>query len=68
MAAPITPLDVLENRRNDMKTKMELLICRIQAEFCKILENEEESDKKFLVDKWARKEGGGGITCIIQVF
>ncbi|XP_060553310.1 LOW QUALITY PROTEIN: oxygen-dependent coproporphyrinogen-III oxidase-like, partial [Ruditapes philippinarum] len=35
------------------------------AEFCKALEAE-EGGKKFIVDKWQRKEGGGGITCVMQ--
>lgn len=37
-----------------------------QYEFCKALENEEESDKKFHVDRWTRPEGGGGVTCVLQ--
>ncbi|PVD28601.1 hypothetical protein C0Q70_11194 [Pomacea canaliculata] len=36
-----------------------------QAEFCKALE-EQDGEKKFQVDKWYRKEGGGGITCVLQ--
>ena len=27
---------------------------------------EETSGKKFRVDRWLRKEGGGGITCVLQ--
>lgn len=42
MAAPITPLDELEKNQNDMKAQMELLIMRIQAEFCRALEKEED--------------------------
>lgn len=66
MAEPITSWDVLSSREDDMKTKMELFIMKVQADFCRSLEAEEESDKKFIVDRWERKVGGGGITCILQ--
>lgn len=42
MAEPITPVDHLEKNMDDMKTQMELLIMRIQAEFCRALEEEED--------------------------
>lgn len=42
MANPITPIDKLNNNPTDMKTKMELMIMRIQTEFCKALEAEED--------------------------
>lgn len=66
MAAPVTPIEELEANPNDMKTKMELMIMRVQAEVCKALENEDSPEVKFIVDKWERKEGGGGITCVLQ--
>ncbi|CAH0399631.1 unnamed protein product [Chilo suppressalis] len=88
MAEPITPVAQLERTQDDMKTQMELLIMRIQAEFCRALEAEEDKawqdektvddydydedmylifpDAKFKVDRWIRKEGGGGITCVLQ--
>ncbi|KAK2575889.1 hypothetical protein KPH14_007258 [Odynerus spinipes] len=66
MAQPITPVDELEENSNDMKAKMELLILKIQAEFCKALESLEDNDSRFKVDRWTRKEGGGGITCVLQ--
>ncbi|KAB0790082.1 hypothetical protein PPYR_11909 [Photinus pyralis] len=66
MASPITPMEQLQSNPTDMKTRMELMIMKVQAEFCKALEKEENSSHKFLVDKWQRKEGGGGITCILQ--
>lgn len=65
MAQPITPLNQLSANEHDMKTRMELLILQIQAEFCKALEIEEDCNK-FKVDRWLRKEGGGGITCVLQ--
>ncbi|CAH2046699.1 unnamed protein product, partial [Iphiclides podalirius] len=66
MAEPITPLAQLEKNQDDMKTQMELLIMRIQAEFCRALEKEEDEEAKFKVDRWTRNEGGGGITCVLQ--
>ncbi|KAJ8315339.1 LOW QUALITY PROTEIN: hypothetical protein KUTeg_007489 [Tegillarca granosa] len=49
----------------DMGSKMEQLVMTIQHEVCRALEAE-EGEKKFLVDRWTRKEGGGGITCVLQ--
>uniref|UniRef100_A0A0A9YSU1 coproporphyrinogen oxidase n=1 Tax=Lygus hesperus TaxID=30085 RepID=A0A0A9YSU1_LYGHE len=66
MAEPITDMKTLENNPDDMKTRMELMIMKIQKDFCRALEAEEDPDTKFFVDRWTRKEGGGGITCIIQ--
>lgn len=68
-AEPVTDINELEkNKKADIKAQMELLILRIQKEFCDALE-EEENDKevKFKVDRWLRKDGGGGgITCVMQ--
>ncbi|XP_038214364.1 oxygen-dependent coproporphyrinogen-III oxidase isoform X2 [Zerene cesonia] len=66
MAEPVTPVSHLEKTQNDMKTQVELLIMTIQAEFCRALEKEEDENAKFQVDRWIRKEGGGGITCVLQ--
>ncbi|XP_076062624.1 oxygen-dependent coproporphyrinogen-III oxidase [Oratosquilla oratoria] len=67
MAQPITDVSTLEKNPNDMKTKMELLIMKIQNDFCRALENE-ENGAKFLVDRWSRHnpDEGGGITCVLQ--
>lgn len=65
MAVPITPVDELSKNPDDMKTKMELMIMKVQSDFCKALEKEEQGIK-FIVDRWERKEGGGGITCVMQ--
>lgn len=65
MAKPITSEDKLLNSK-EMKARMELLIMKIQADFCHALEAEENFGTKFRVDRWERKEGGGGITCVIQ--
>jgi len=66
MAEPLTPKAMLEEGKEDMKVKMELFIMKIQADFCRALESEEDPDNKFKVDRWTRSEGGGGVTCVIQ--
>ncbi|XP_026478398.1 oxygen-dependent coproporphyrinogen-III oxidase-like [Ctenocephalides felis] len=67
LADPITPVEDLQKTPNSMRTKMELLVLRIQGEFVKALENEENFDSKFLIDRWNRQDGkGGGITCVLQ--
>ncbi|XP_053675194.1 oxygen-dependent coproporphyrinogen-III oxidase [Anopheles nili] len=66
MAEPITSRQVLQSNKNDMKCRMEELVLRIQHDFCRSLEAEENFGNKFLVDRWERKEGGGGITCVLQ--
>ncbi|XP_054270684.1 oxygen-dependent coproporphyrinogen-III oxidase-like [Macrosteles quadrilineatus] len=66
MAAPITDVATLEKNSSDMKARMELLIMKIQADFCRALEAQEDGEAKFLVDRWERPEGGGGITCVLQ--
>jgi len=66
MTSPVTSVDELLSKSNDMKTRMELMILRVQAEVCKALEKEESSSHKFIIDKWKRSEGGGGITCVLQ--
>ncbi|CAK9796053.1 Oxygen-dependent coproporphyrinogen-III oxidase [Anthophora plagiata] len=65
MAQPITDIEELK-KKNDMRKKMELLVMKTQADFCKALESLEDSNYRFKVDRWTRKEGGGGITCILQ--
>lgn len=66
MALPITDVKHLQDNENDMKTRMELMIMKVQADFCHALEGEENFGKKFKVDRWTRSEGGGGITCVLQ--
>ncbi|EDW77414.1 uncharacterized protein Dwil_GK18283 [Drosophila willistoni] len=66
MAEPITDANVLLEDPDNMRHRVELLIMEIQAEFCRSLETEEMNGQKFIVDRWQRKEGGGGITCVLQ--
>lgn len=44
---------------------MELFIMEMQGEICKKLE-QLDGKQNFQIDKWHRKEGGGGITCIMN--
>lgn len=42
-----------------MRYKMEAFITNLQGKIIKKLQ-ELETEQKFIVDKWERKEGGGG--------
>ncbi|XP_017262546.1 oxygen-dependent coproporphyrinogen-III oxidase, mitochondrial [Kryptolebias marmoratus] len=64
MSPPVTDISVLQKRKEEMSTKMEMLIMETQADFCKALE--EVDGGTFRVDRWDRKEGGGGISCVMQ--
>ncbi|XP_070262212.1 oxygen-dependent coproporphyrinogen-III oxidase, mitochondrial [Myotis yumanensis] len=65
MASPVTDLRELRRRPGDMKTKMELLIMETQAQVCQALA-QVDGGAGFSVDRWERKEGGGGISCVLQ--
>ncbi|KAI3368739.1 hypothetical protein L3Q82_025726 [Scortum barcoo] len=64
MSLPVTDVSVLQGRKEEMRTRMEMLIMETQADFCKALQ--EVDGGKFKVDRWERKEGGGGISCVMQ--
>ncbi|KAK2841457.1 hypothetical protein Q7C36_013036 [Tachysurus vachellii] len=64
MAPPITDVRVLEQRKHEMRSRMEMLIMETQADFCRALE--EVDGGRFRVDRWSRQEGGGGISCVLQ--
>ncbi|MBN3303551.1 oxygen-dependent coproporphyrinogen-III oxidase, mitochondrial [Amia ocellicauda] len=64
MSAPVTDVRVLQKNKEAMSTKMELLIMETQAEFCRALA--EVDGGTFQVDRWDRKEGGGGVSCVMQ--
>ncbi|XP_068175317.1 oxygen-dependent coproporphyrinogen-III oxidase, mitochondrial isoform X2 [Antennarius striatus] len=64
MCRPVTDVSELQERSGEMRTRMEMLIMETQAEFCRALE--EVDGGTFKVDRWQRKEGGGGITCVMQ--
>ena len=64
MAEPLSGYDALGGNVIDIRLKMEKLCLETQYKLCRELERFE--DKKFLVDRWTRKEGGGGISCVLQ--
>ncbi|XP_076860460.1 oxygen-dependent coproporphyrinogen-III oxidase, mitochondrial [Brachyhypopomus gauderio] len=64
MSPPVTDMKVLQQKKGEMTTRMEMLIMETQAEFCKALEQVDGGT--FRVDRWDRKEGGGGISCVMQ--
>ena len=49
MAEPLTDDETLESNKDDMKVKMELMIMRVQKEFCEALEKEEDPRYRFQV-------------------
>lgn len=59
MSPPVTDINVLLGKKEEMRTKMELLIMETQAEFCKALQ--EVDGGKFKVDRWERKEGNTNL-------
>lgn len=56
--------EIYDNKEK-MRYKMEAYVTNLQGKIIKELQKY-EPEHKFLVDKWARKEGGGGVTCIVQ--
>ncbi|XP_005386657.2 PREDICTED: oxygen-dependent coproporphyrinogen-III oxidase, mitochondrial [Chinchilla lanigera] len=65
MAPPVTDLRELRRRPGDVRTRMELLILETQAQVCRALA-QVDGGASFCVDRWERKEGGGGISCVLQ--
>lgn len=64
MCSPVTAVELLQDRKHQLSSRMELMIMETQAEFCRALE--EVDGGKFRVDRWNREEGGGGISCVLQ--
>ncbi|XP_067897164.1 oxygen-dependent coproporphyrinogen-III oxidase, mitochondrial [Heterodontus francisci] len=64
MSDPVTDINKLLENKDDMRAKMELLIMDVQADVCNALT--EVDGQTFKVDRWHRKEGGGGISCVLQ--
>ncbi|XP_025968115.2 oxygen-dependent coproporphyrinogen-III oxidase, mitochondrial isoform X2 [Dromaius novaehollandiae] len=65
MAPPVSGPQELWRRRRDMRGRMELLIMETQAEVCRALAALDRG-AAFAVNTWERKEGGGGISCVLQ--
>jgi len=66
LAEPLTDQATLDANKDDMRTKMELMVMRVQKDFVRKLELQELPEYKFKVDRWTRPEGGGGISCVLQ--
>ncbi|GAB6032516.1 hypothetical protein CHUAL_011412 [Chamberlinius hualienensis] len=66
MDKPLSDSKYLLKNKKNMRCRMELLIMRVQGQVCRALEALEDNGTKFKIDRWQRKEGGGGVTCIIQ--
>ena len=70
MAEPVSGFSELEGEVTEMRLRMEKLCLSLQHQLCRELEKLEadrgSSPKKFKVDRWTRKEGGGGISCVLQ--
>lgn len=67
MAEPLSGIDALKGNLFETRLKMEKMCMDLQHSFCQELEKYEgQGGKKFQVDRWTRKEGGGGITCVLQ--
>ncbi|KAL7983454.1 hypothetical protein Chor_000330 [Crotalus horridus] len=65
MAPPVSGLRELRDRRGDMRSRMELLVMETQSQVCNALAQVDRG-AAFTVDRWERKEGGGGISCVLQ--
>ncbi|THD24889.1 Oxygen-dependent coproporphyrinogen-III oxidase [Fasciola hepatica] len=66
MTTSITPWKVLEKELDtSYRAKMEALCLQLQGKLCREMERV-DGKAKFLVDKWDRKAGGGGITCVME--
>lgn len=57
MSLPITDVRVLEQKKREISSRMEMLIMETQAEFCRALQ--EVDGATFKVDRWSREEGDG---------
>lgn len=79
MAEPVSGFAAIEKQGGkdgeggEMRLRMEKLCLDLQYKLCKALEKleakgggQEEGSKRFHVDDWRRKEGGGGISCVLQ--
>lgn len=76
MAPPLSLHEDVNKSSPLMRHRMEKMCLSLQEAFCRQLEqieeeygNHETESKgpfKFRTDRWERKEGGGGITCILE--
>lgn len=72
MAEPISGFSAIDGEPSEMRLRMEKMCLDLQFKFCKALEkfeaerSDSENIVKFKVDRWSRREGGGGISCVLQ--
>lgn len=66
MSKPVTDVSVLQERKAEMSTRMEMLIMETQADFCRALQ--EVDGGTFKVDQWRRKEGEGDLEVDLAVW
>ncbi|KAM7220513.1 Coproporphyrinogen III oxidase [Rhypophila decipiens] len=59
-----TKLEEPVTEASPMRLRMEKFVKEQQKEIVRALE--EVDGSKFRIDEWQRKEGGGGITCVLQ--
>ena len=52
MAEPLTDAATRDANKNSMRVRMEMMIMKIQRDFCRVLENEEDPKYKFQVIAW----------------
>ena len=55
MAEPLTDKETRDSMSDSMRIRMELMILRVQKEFCRALENEENPKYKFQVRSFISK-------------
>ncbi len=66
MSEPVSGYDALSGHQLEMRLKMEKMCMQVQYQLCRELEKFEGDGKRFQVDRWMRKEGGGGVSCVLQ--
>ncbi|KAA0184995.1 Oxygen-dependent coproporphyrinogen-III oxidase, partial [Fasciolopsis buskii] len=66
MTTSITPWKILQEELDtSYRAKMEGLCLQLQGKLCREMERV-DGKAKFIVDKWDRKAGGGGISCVME--
>lgn len=68
IAPQISHLDeaVIHDTSMPMRTRMETYVKLLQNRIVTALSQEETGDAGFRIDQWQRKEGGEGISCVLQ--
>ncbi|CAL8082659.1 unnamed protein product [Calicophoron daubneyi] len=64
MTGAITPL-MEQEIDSSYRAKMEALCLQLQGKLCREMEKM-DGRAKFRVDRWERKAGGGGVSCVME--